>query len=277
MSINTDLIRALYKKYAPEKNIPAQTAYINDNYTSQDKFVEDFYKQYNAELTPEIKLFIRQNFGGFGATAEPTIDEKDFDVSIDPESADFVSFGSLSKFEESLIEDKFGTEDNPNLNYFNEDSYENVTIRRGTPSMFQTQVAMYDSYEEKNLGKSLLVDLNITDEQHAQNLQNEIKKFQEPNNPEYNLSEAEIQEINQIKKEVFSEYNIEKETRDNLLFKFTGPVGLAGIQLEAYEKGAKIKLITILKADLIYLVGLKQCQVLVLKPLVSLSMKNLIG
>ena len=46
--INNLLIEALYSKYAPEKNVTAQINYVNQNYDSQDKFVDDFYKNYNV-------------------------------------------------------------------------------------------------------------------------------------------------------------------------------------------------------------------------------------
>ena len=82
MSINTDLINALYYKYAPEKNVEAQIRYINDNYTSQDKFVEDFYKEYGVELGLKQKVFINANFGGFEETVNPTVKVEDYDVSI---------------------------------------------------------------------------------------------------------------------------------------------------------------------------------------------------
>ena len=243
--INNLLIEALYKKYAPEKNIRAQINFVQSNYDSQDKFVEDFYKEYGAELTPERKLFIAQNFGGFENLVKPTVDVKDYDISMSEESAEFISIGSLTKFEEGQIEDKFGTYDNPNLNYFNEDSYETIKIKRGDPGLFG-DLTMYDSYERKNLGKSLYVDLNITDEQHEQNLQNEIKKFQDPHNSEYNLSESEIQEINDLKALVANSQFADEQFKDmtnNLALQLTGPVALAGLKLEQFEEAAKIKLL----------------------------------
>ena len=233
--INNLLIEALYTKYAPEKNINAQINFVQSNYDSQDKFVEDFYKEYGVELTPEKRLFISQNFGGFGATAKPTINEKDFDVSIDPESADFVSFGSLTEQEEKNIKNKFTTEDNePYLDYLNRKVFkykatgENI-FEQGV-NMAETSLGQnmfYNNYEIIETDElQLTEDLNYTAQDRDTHLANEIKKFKDPTNPEYNLSEAEIQEINQIKKEVFA------------------GAGNEGLQNEElYKKAASIKLL----------------------------------
>ena len=233
--INNLLIEALYTKYAPEKNINAQINFVQSNYDSQDKFVEDFYKEYGVELTPEKKLFISQNFGGFGVTAKPTINEKDFDVSISPESANFVSFGSLTEQEEKNIKNKFTTEDNePYLGYLDRKVYkyqatgENI-FEQGA-NMAETSLGQnmfYNNYEIIETDElQLTEDLNYTAEDRDTHLANEIKKFKNPTNPEYNLSEAEIQEINQIKKEVFA-----------------GVVAADLQNEELYKKAASIKLL----------------------------------
>ena len=124
MSINTDLINALYAKYAPEKNVEAQTRYINNNYTSQDKFVEDFYKEYGVELGLKQKVFINANFGGFEETVNPTVKVEDYDVSMSETSAEFVSIGSLTDQEYEDIDIKFA-----DISYFDEtfvDEYEEL-------------------------------------------------------------------------------------------------------------------------------------------------------
>ncbi len=116
-NINQLLIKALYNEYDPNVNIDDQVRFVNENYTSQDKFVEDFYKEYDTELTDDIKRFIRMNFGGFEITADPTIDLDESGLELEPETADWVSQGSLSKSQWNTIDRKFGTSENPNFDY----------------------------------------------------------------------------------------------------------------------------------------------------------------
>ena len=83
MAINEKLIRALYKEFDPNlsaNKVEAQIRFINRTYTSQDKFVEDFYSQYETELTPKIKKNISIYFGGFKPDVKPTIDVDDIDI-----------------------------------------------------------------------------------------------------------------------------------------------------------------------------------------------------
>ena len=116
-NINDILVRALYEKYAPEKDVNTQINFVNQNYDSQDKFVEDFYKNYNIELTDDIKRFIKINFGGFGITADPTIDLDESGLEFDEKTAEFITAGTLTKSEEAQVTKRFGTNENPNFDY----------------------------------------------------------------------------------------------------------------------------------------------------------------
>ena len=118
-NINQLLIKALYNEYDPNVDINAQINFVNENYTSQDKFVEDFYKEYGTELTPEIKLFINQNFGGFEPVAKPTIDVDDYDVSMSREGATVAAENKLSEGELRAIDQKFS-----DISYFDKLVYE---------------------------------------------------------------------------------------------------------------------------------------------------------
>jgi hypothetical protein len=72
------------------------------------------------------------------------------------------------------------------------------------------QNMFYNNYEIIETDElQLTEDLKYTAQDRDAHLANEIKKFTNPNNPEYNLSEAEIQEINQLKEEALKEYNID--------------------------------------------------------------------
>ena len=185
MPISEQLIKALYSKYAPDKNPEAQVAYVNDTYTSQDKFVEDFYKEYGAELTLEKKLFIRNNFGGFDNLTPPDVDVEDYasQLAISPEAAQFAALG-LSDKQLQDIEEKFSSVD-----YFDE-TYEDTTM----------QVMSGGLAPEPELKSVMYRDLDITKDDHNTNVDNEYKKLIDPH--AYNLTDDQIEEINAIRRKL---------------------------------------------------------------------------
>nr|MBC8302675.1 hypothetical protein [Pelagibacterales bacterium] len=200
MPINSDLIKALYGKYAPEKNADAYVAFVNNNYTSQDKFVEDFYKEHRLELNLENKLFIHNHFGGFEAVADPTIDVDDYDVSISSESAEIAAYpgNKLSDGELRAIDHKFS-----DISYFDKLVYEFQPIG--------------DNIFEKGMnvdviGKQKIVetdtfqmyeDLGITEDQHKASVEKEHKKLLDPH--AYNLTDFEIEQLNDVRRELVSQ------------------------------------------------------------------------
>ena len=187
-NINQLLIKALYNEFDPNVDIPAQVAFVNENYNSQDKFVEDFYKEYNVELTPDVKLFIQQNFGGFESSVEPTIN---VDLpGIPEEIVDFVASGQLSQQEIDDINDKFGDDDNPNYDYFTQTYQDDsMQILSGGLGEVETKYQIYD-------------DLSLTQEDVEQEIDNELSKFTNPQNPAFNLSDEKINEILNIREEL---------------------------------------------------------------------------
>ena len=187
-NINQLLIKALYNEYDPNVDINAQMDFVNENYTSQDKFVEDFYKEYDTELTPEIKLFINQNFGGFDPVAKPTIDVDDYDVSISQESADIAATNKLSDDDWAMINDKF-----KDISYFDERSREKRTYINNRGEAVTRTEKYYDFYEE----------LGYSEEDHKKNIEKEHKKLIDPH--AYNLSEYEIEKLNAIRRELISQ------------------------------------------------------------------------
>ena len=200
MPINSDLIKALYLKYAPDKNAAGQVAFVNKNYTSQDKFVEDFYKKYDIELTPEIKLFINRNFGGFDPVADPTIDVDDYDVPMSSEGAAVVEENKLPDDWWTMVNDKF-----KDISYFDEKSREKrIYINNQGQAVTRTE-KYYDFYE----------DLKISEGDHKANIENEHKKLIDPH--AYNLSEWEIEKLNDIRRELISQ-GFEGEILEKALF-----------------------------------------------------------
>lgn len=210
MSINIDLINALYSKYAPEKNVDAQIRYINDNYTSQDKFVEDFYNQYNIELTDDIKLYINSNFGGFENLVKPTIDPDDFNVSKPAIVQEILNTNSLTGEEDEIINKKYGTTENPNLSYFDPiitskfTRFENP--RAGTGPIYK-ETESY-AFEE---------DLNYTLEQHNDFIEKEFALLSNPHNPKYKLEDSEIEEINKIRSNLKRNYVSQDQFNEDLM------------------------------------------------------------
>ena len=187
-NINQLLIKALYNEFDPNVDISAQVAFVNENYNSQDKFVEDFYKEYNVELTPDVRLFIKQNFGGFESSAEPTIN---VDLpGIPEEIVDFVASGKLSQQELDDINTKFGDNDNPNYDYFTQTYQDDsMQILSGGLGEVETKYQIYD-------------DLGLTQEDVEQEIDNELSKFTNPQNPAFNLSDEKINEILNIREEL---------------------------------------------------------------------------
>lgn len=203
MPINTDLINALYAKYAPEKNVEAQTRYINNNYTSQDKFVEDFYKEYGVELGLKQKLYINANFGGFENLIESDVDVEDYtsQLAISPEAAQFTTMG-LSDEESKVIDQKFSS-----IDYFDEKSREKRSyINNRGEAVYKTE-KYYNFYE----------DLNYTKSDHDTNVDKELKKLINPH--AYDLSESQVEEINAIKRELKLQ-GLDGEELNNALIKF---------------------------------------------------------
>ena len=208
-NIDNVLIRALYEKYAPEKDINTQINFVQSNYDSQDKFVEDFYKEYGVELNLDKKLYINQRFGGFEDLIKSTVDVKDYQIGFSEKSTEFLSAGMLSDEEYEKINEKF-----KNTTYFNEtyvDTVEKVqSISRTNYGNYNVALIDYimdgeisDAGEELATKPVYTRDFpGKTKKDFDNELQIEIKKFQDPHNPEYNLSEGEIQEINELKKEM---------------------------------------------------------------------------
>ena len=224
-NINNVLIKALYEKYAPEKDINTQINFVNQNYDSQDKFVEDFYKKYGVELNLEKKLYINQRFGGFENLTKPTVDVKDYEIGFNEKSAEFLSVGMLSDEEYEEIDEKF-----KDISYFNEtylDEVEKVQSIRPTGNVGGYNVSLVDYIMGGEISDATeeLVTKPVytkdfpyrTEGDFEKELQIEMKKFIDPHNSEYNLSEGEIQEINEIKKEIYQ--SIPKDTLlpDNVL------------------------------------------------------------
>ena len=197
-NINQLLIKALYNEYDPNVDINAQINFVNENYTSQDKFVEDFYKEYGTELTPEIKLFINQNFGGFEPVAKPTIDVDDYDVSMSPEGATVAAENKLSEGELRAIDQKFS-----DISYFDKLVYEFQPIG---DNIFEKGMNVGDTEKQKIVETDTLQmyeDLKITKDDHNKNVEKEYKKLLEPH--AYNLSESEIEKLNDIRRELISQ------------------------------------------------------------------------
>ena len=59
-----ELIRSLYSKYAPEKNIDEQLKYIQEKYgNDNESFISDFYAKYAPEkLNQDTIDHINQNY-----------------------------------------------------------------------------------------------------------------------------------------------------------------------------------------------------------------------
>ena len=226
MSINTDLINALYAKYAPEKNVEAQTRYINNNYTSQDKFVEDFYKEYGVELGLKQKVFINANFGGFEETVNPTVKVEDYDVSMSETSAEFVSIGSLTDQEYKDIDIKFA-----DISYFDQtfvDEYEEFkNIRSSQGAMVDVIMGgnISDAAEELATKPVYTQDFpGLTKKDFEEDVAREIDKIQNPH--KYDLTDEEVEELNLIRSSIKADnpmrmsLNIDKAARNRLLEKY---------------------------------------------------------
>ena len=224
MAINQDLIRALYGKYAPEKDVDIQIALINNNYDSQDKFVEEFYEKYGEELTLERKLFINANYGGFENIVQPTVNVDDFDLSLNEKSAEFISLGNLTDKEYDEIDLKF-----KDISYFDEtylDEVEKVEgVSRTNYGGYNVALTDYilggkisDASEELATKPVYTRDFpNLTEKDFEQDLQKEIDKILDPH--KYNLQESEIEEINNLRTRMQSDgvFDLEKEAKKRLL------------------------------------------------------------
>ena len=202
MAIDEKLIRALYKEFDPNlsaNKVEAQIRFINRTYTSQDKFVEDFYSQYETELTPKIKKNISIYFGGFKPDVQPTIDVDDIDISVSPEAAELISIAELTSAEQSEVNKKFGSNKNPDFNYFTRKNYEFApTIEQmrdmGIPGMVEG--IDYDPVKIKETNFMLFDDLGITQEQHNNNFNNQIELLLNPSEYSDFLNETEINNNN---------------------------------------------------------------------------------
>ncbi len=203
-NINQLLIKALYNDFDPNVDIDAQINFVNENYTSQDKFVEDFYKEYDTELTPEIKLFINRRFGGFEDMISPTVNVDDYDLSLKEESATFAAEGLLTKAEDNAIDNKFS-----DIGYFDKLVYKFQPTGDNIFEKGMNVANFVDAGKQKIVPTDTLQmyeDLGITKDDHKKNIEKEHKKLLNPH--DYDLSDAEVAEINAIRSKVMSELQI---------------------------------------------------------------------
>ena len=111
--INEQLVRDLYSQYNPSADI-LQALKLSKNFEDNEEFVKAFYSKYAPEkLTLERLQNIKKKY-------YPT---KVVDFGETPEfgevSEQFISLTKLSKKEKEDVESKFGTKENPNLDYLN--------------------------------------------------------------------------------------------------------------------------------------------------------------
>ena len=146
--INEQLVRDLYSQYNPSADIP-QALKLSKNFENNEEFVKAFYNKYAPEkLTFERLQNIKNKY-------YPT---KAVDFGETPEfgevSEQFLNLTKLSKEEKEDVESKFGTAENPNLDYLVEkERIEQQYIdRSGRPIIGTTKYYQYT--EDLNFTKA---------------------------------------------------------------------------------------------------------------------------
>ena len=145
--INEQLVRDLYGQYNPSADI-LQALKLSKNFEDNEEFVKAFYGKYAPEkLTFERLQNIKKKYYptqvvDFGETPE-----------FGEVSEEFINLTELSDKEKADLESKFGTKENPNLNYLTPKSRKKVVV--GLPYGVDTiqQEDYYQYTEDLDLSK----------------------------------------------------------------------------------------------------------------------------